>query len=129
MNEFLHIAASPWECGEKQVLVIEILEGRLWGPTVMQELVQELTSLLEQIEHKHILLNMGKVDYISSAALNRLINFQKRVREAGGELKLCNLRPPVDEIFHTTRFNQVVEIQPTEAEALASNWPPVVPSP
>jgi anti-anti-sigma factor len=127
MSEYRHIAATPWDSGENQVLVIEILEGRLWGPTVMQELVQELSLLLESIQHKHILLNLGRVDYISSAALNRLINFQKRVRDAGGELKLCNLRPPVEEIFQTTRFNQVVEIQPTEEEALASYWPPVAP--
>ena len=125
MSEFRHIAASPWECGDKQVLVIEVLEGRLWGPTVMQELVQELTSQLDQIQHKHILLNLSRVEFISSAALNRLINFQKRVRDAGGEVKLCSLQPPVDEIFHATRFNQVVEIQPTEAAALASHWPTV----
>ena len=87
---------------------------------MVQELANELLRVLEQSEKKDVLLNLGRVEFIASAALNRLINFQKRVHAAGGKLKLCSLRPAVESVFAATRLNQVFDIQRTEAEALAS---------
>jgi anti-sigma B factor antagonist len=120
MSAYVRIKVSPWEEGEKQVAIVELLDRKLWGPTLMQELVQELMSLLDEGEHKDILLDLSRVDFISSAALNRMINFQKRVEGAGGKLKLCGLRPSIEEIFITTRFNQLLDIHKTQDAALAA---------
>jgi anti-anti-sigma factor len=120
MSDYHRVATSLWESGEKRVTVVEILDGRLWGPTLLQELVQELAVLLEREPHKDVLLDLARVDYISSAALNRLLNFRKRVQDAGGRFKLCNLRPSVEEVFVTTRFNQILDIHPNKADALAA---------
>jgi anti-sigma B factor antagonist len=120
MSDFQHIEILQQDSDENQVTIVEVLSRQLWGPTIMQELVQELSSLLEQAEYKDILLNLRQVEYISSAALNRLINFHKRVQSAGGKLKLCCLRPSIEEIFITTRFNQLVDIHQDEEEALAA---------
>jgi anti-sigma B factor antagonist len=120
MGEFRRIETSKWESGERHVAVVEILDEKLSGPTLMQELAQELSTFLDEIEHKHIMLNLARVEFISSAALNRLINFQKHVHQAGGRLVLCRLRPSIETVFVTTRLNQVFEIQKSETEAFAS---------
>ena len=120
MGDFRRIEVSHWESGKKRISVVEVLDEKLAGPTMVQELATELLRMLEQSEKKDVLLNLGRVEFIASAALNRLINFQKRVHSDGGKLKLCSLRPSIETIFATTRLNQVFDIQRTEAEALAS---------
>jgi anti-sigma B factor antagonist len=120
MSGFHRIAVSAWEFDGKHVAVVEILDDKLWGLTVMHDLMHELSSWFEHSQHKDVLLNLGRVEFISSAALNRLVNFQKRVQDAGGHCKLCCLRPGIEEIFVTTRFNQLFDIRRSEAEALAA---------
>jgi anti-sigma B factor antagonist len=120
MSGFHQIAISHWEFDGKHVAVVEILVSKLWGLTVVHDLMYELSTWFEQAEHKDILLNLSRVEFISSAALNRLVNFQKRVLDAGGHCKLCCLRPGIEEIFVTTRFNQLFDIRRSEAEALAA---------
>jgi anti-anti-sigma factor len=120
MGEFRRIETSKWESGARHVAVVEILDEKLSGAVQMQELAAELSQFLEETEHKDVLLNLARVTFIASAALNRLINFQKRVHDAGGRLVLCRLSPPIENIFSTTRLNQVFEIQKSESEAFAS---------
>jgi anti-anti-sigma factor len=120
MAEFRRIETGERILRSKCVTVIEFLDEKLSGPTLMQELVQELNTLLDRVEGNPVLLNLGRVEFISSAALNRLINFQKRIRDGGGELKLCDLRPAIENVFVATRLNQVFDLQRTEDEALAS---------
>jgi anti-sigma B factor antagonist len=120
MAEFRRIETSEWNSRDTRVTIVGFLDEKLSGPTLLQELVQELNTLLDRMEGSHILLNLSRVEFISSAALNRLINFQKRIRGAGNELKLCDLRPSIENVFVATRLNQVFDIQRTEDEALAS---------
>lgn len=120
MGKFQHFAVSQTGDGESSIAVVEIYPSKLSGPTLMQELAQELNSLLEELDRKDVLLNLSRVEFVASAALNRLINFQKRVHDAGGKLKLCNLRPEIASVFAATRLNQVFDIRKDKNEGLAS---------
>ena len=119
MGEYHHIRLSERQSGTKPVAILEILDEKLWAPTALQDLARELTSVLEE-GRTNILLDLARVEYISSAALNRLINFHKRVQTAGGDLKLCNMRQSIEDVFVATRFNQILEIHKTATDALAA---------
>jgi anti-sigma B factor antagonist len=105
--------------GTTCVAVVGFRDEKLSGPTLMQELAEDLASLLENLEQKNVLLDLSHVEFISSAALNRLINFQKRVHDAGGKLKLCGLRPAIESVFAATRLNQLFDLCKTEVEAVS----------
>jgi anti-anti-sigma factor len=66
-----------------------------------------------------VVLDFAGVDYISSDGLRVLVLAAKQAREQGGTLLVADLSPRVREIFEITRFQQVVDIVPTTAEALA----------
>jgi anti-anti-sigma factor len=119
MGEFRRIDASPQSSGNPSVTIVEFRDQKLTGATQLQELAEDLASLLEQIDSKNVLLDLAHVEFISSAALNRLINFQKRVRESGGQFKLCCLPAPVESVFAATRLNQLFEIFKSKEEALS----------
>jgi anti-anti-sigma factor len=56
-------------------------------------------------------LNFGELDYISSAGLGALFAAQKRLREAGKELKLVHLKPHIRELFAIAGFDKIFAIE------------------
>ena len=83
-----------------------------------QELGDELFGLVEMDNRKSLLLNFSRVEFLSSAALNKLILLDRSVKKHGGRLKLCSLRPEIQEVFVITRLNQMFDIYDEEADAL-----------
>ena len=56
-------------------------------------------------------VDLGGLDYISSAGLATLLWTQKRLMEAGAGLKLINVSNHINNIFQYTGFHQVFEIE------------------
>jgi anti-sigma B factor antagonist len=84
----------------------------------IEEMGEEMFSLVEKDHMKHVLLNFDGVEFLSSAALNKLILMDKKVKQVGGILRLCNLRAEIMEVFTITRLNRVFDIRKSEADAL-----------
>ena len=95
-------------------------EGKILDEANIQELGQELFQLVEDENHKSLLLNFSSVEFLSSAALGKLITLEKRVKAHGGKLKLSNIRPEIYEVFAITKLNKLFDIKDDEADALAS---------
>jgi anti-sigma B factor antagonist len=101
------------------VTVVHFVDRKLLDAANIQELGDELFGLVEKDNRKRILLNFSNVEFLSSAALNKLIILDKKVKTHKGKLKLCNLRPEILEVFAITRLNQLFDIADDEADALA----------
>jgi anti-sigma B factor antagonist len=86
----------------------------------IQELAQELFQLVEKDRRDKILLNFSSVEFLSSAALGKLITMDKKVKAAGGTLKLSNIKPEIYEVFAITKLNRLFDIKEEEPEALAA---------
>lgn len=57
-----------------------------------------------------LVLDLGNVQFMSSAALAKLINLKRKAIGARGRLRLENLHPDVLEVFRIIRLDQVFEI-------------------
>ena len=106
------------EVGE--VTVVHFLDQKIIEDLGIQELGQELFHLVEVEDRKKLVLNFSSVDFLSSAALGKLITLDKKVKGRGGVLKLCNIRPEIYEVFAITRLNRLFDIKDDEADALAA---------
>jgi anti-sigma B factor antagonist len=120
MTEINRIEISQISGSAGNVTVALVLDRRLQDQGVIQELAAELDSLVADNAPKNVLVNLSRVDFISSAALNRLISYNNRVKKSGGQLKLSNLKPQIEEVFAITRLNKHFDIRPDESNALAS---------
>jgi anti-sigma B factor antagonist len=100
------------------VTVVSFVDTKIVTEENIQEVGDQLYSLVEQEGHKQLLLNFGNVQYLSSAALGKLINLKKKVGAVKGKLKLCCIHPDLLEVFRITRLDQVFEIFDEEQEAL-----------
>jgi anti-sigma B factor antagonist len=113
-----HRRLSVSEVGD--VTIVRFVDRKILDAIAIEELGDELVSLVEVDNRKRLLLNFADVTFMSSAALNKLIVLEKRVRQHTGRLKLCSLRPELNEIFEITRLNRLFEITESESEALAT---------
>jgi anti-sigma B factor antagonist len=100
------------------VTVVNFLESKIVTEEDVQDVGDQLYGLVENEGHKNILLNFGNVQYLSSAALGKLINLKKKVAAVKGRLKFCCIHPDLLEVFRITRLDQVFEIHGDERSAL-----------
>ena len=66
-----------------------------------------------------LVLDLGGLEYISSAGLRVLMLAAREVKAQGGVLVVCGLQPVVREIFEISRFNVVFRVLPDVSRALA----------
>jgi len=102
------------------VTVVRFRDQKIIEDINIQELGQELFQLVEVENRKKLLLNFSSVDFLSSAALGKLITLDKKVKAAAGVLKFSNIRPEIFEVFAITKLNRLFDIRTDEADALAA---------
>jgi anti-sigma B factor antagonist len=102
------------------VSVVRFVDRKILDEANIQELGQELFQLIEEENKKNLLLNFSSVEFLSSAALGKLITLDKKVKAHAGKLKLSNIRPEIYEVFAITKLNKLFDIKDDEADALAS---------
>jgi len=91
-------------------------EGRLDTQT-SPDAERQLTRLIEEGGTK-ILVNLEKLDYISSAGLRVLLVVAKQLKTTDGELRICSLNEVVKEVFDISGFDRILTISTSESEAL-----------
>lgn len=102
-----------------QISVVTFADSKIIDEAEIQELGQELYDLVERDHRQKIVLNFANVEFLSSAALGKLIGFDKRVKQHGAELILSNIRPEIYEVFAITKLTKLFQIKDDEADALA----------
>ena len=103
-----------------KVTIVTFNDSKIIDEAEIQEFGQELYDLVEREGRKKIILNFGNVEFLSSAALGKLIGFDKRVKQHGAELILSNIRPEIYEVFAITKLTKLFIIKDDEADALAA---------
>jgi anti-anti-sigma factor len=83
------------------------------------EAIQEVLAAIATGTRK-VLLDMAEVSFLSSSGLRALLLMRKELLAHEGELRLCELRPEIQEVFVLTGFTQVFTIHRSREEALTA---------
>jgi anti-anti-sigma factor len=67
---------------------------------------------------RKLVVDCTALDYISSAGLRVLLGVAKRLKGAGGALRLFGLNETVREVFQISGFSTILAVSVTEADAL-----------
>ena len=102
------------------VTVVRFVDRRIIDEAIIQEMGAELFGLVEKERRGSLLLSFENVEFLSSAALGKLITLDKKVKAQGGRLKLTSIRPEIYEVFTITKLDQLFDIKDNEASALAA---------
>ena len=101
------------------ISVVRFQDQKIIDPEAILELGQELFDLVERDDRKKLVLNFENVEFLSSAALGKLITFEKKAKRNGSELILTNISPEIFQVFAITNLDKLFQIKDTEADALA----------
>ena len=98
--------------------LVVYLEGRL-DVSVANEVEEELGKLIDE-GNKFIVLNMEKVEYMSSSGFRACIATLRKLNAREGSLKLCAIKPSVRRIFDVIELTSLFDIYESESEALSA---------
>jgi anti-sigma B factor antagonist len=100
------------------VTVVNFVDRKILDEQNIQVIGDQLFSLVEVEGLRKLLLNFSNVEYLSSAALGKLITLNKKLQGVGGRLILCNIDPQIYEVFEITKLDKFFNIQKEEQAAL-----------
>jgi anti-sigma B factor antagonist len=67
---------------------------------------------------RHFVIDFTRLDYTGSLGLRVFVALSNRLGGSGGTLGLCNLAPPVRQLFEMTKLTQFIRIYPNRADAI-----------
>ncbi len=102
-----------------EVTVVQFKSNKYLATDDIQQLGDELFQVVDD-GSTQVVLDMSAIDFLSSAALNRLIMLNKKFKDVGGALRLSGLTSEIDKIFTITRLNTLFKIHADVPSALAS---------
>jgi anti-sigma B factor antagonist len=95
------------------------LSGRITlgeGSVQLRDAIRDLISK----GIKHILLNLGDVNYIDSSGLGELVSAFTTAKNQNADVKLLNLTKKVKDVLQVTKLYTVFDIYDDEASAISS---------
>jgi len=93
------------------VAVVTLLEGRILDESNINELGRQLMDLVTKQYMIKMIIDLGAVQYLSSAVLRQFIALYKAIKEEKGDLKLCRVNPEIREVFKITQLDKMIEIK------------------
>ncbi len=100
------------------VTVAKFVDKKILDETNIQIIGNQMFGLVDEDGRRKIVLDFSNVEYLSSAALGKLITMDKKVKAAKGKLRLCCIRPEIYEVFEITRLNKIFDIKTNQEQAL-----------
>ncbi len=101
--------------GDGDVTVVEVNGELIVGNR--QELKSRVLERLEDGDRK-FLIDFAESSYIDSSGLGVLVSLSKKIREAGGELRLAGLNEDLRTLFELTKLDTLFRISESRATAL-----------
>jgi anti-sigma B factor antagonist len=104
---------------EGKLTVVEIRTISLMDPPVLDEIHASLMHLIEEEDRRRIVLDLERVQFISSQALGTIITAQRRLHALRhSSLVLCGVNDRLMELFRITKLDKVLKISPNQHEAV-----------
>lgn len=105
---------------QEGVVHVEFVDRNILDEANIQQIGEEITSIIESEAEPKLVISFSNVDHLSSAALGTLITIHNRMKNKRGQLRLANIDPQIYEVFVITKLNKLFEIHETSEQASAS---------
>lgn len=102
------------------IVHVDIDEYLLTGNFDEAEFRRRVDTHIEDHAQPRIVINLKKVESISSRLLGELLAINRHVESRAGQLRLAHLSPLVQEVFAATHLDRKINVCPTVAEAVES---------
>jgi len=105
---------------ERTATVFELLIHPDMDVLLFDALIDSISTHLDARTGWAWVLDLSKINYLSSAGLGLLVNIRQKVRKGNGKLALCGLSPKLMELFRSCCLERLFLIEATRPKALAA---------
>jgi anti-sigma B factor antagonist len=99
--------------------IIEFRIAALMEQTVLESIGKRLYRLVDEEDHRLMILDFSRVEYLSSQAIGILINLHKKLSSLkNSKLVLCGINDKLAQLLKITRLDKVLTVKPTQKEAV-----------
>ncbi len=100
------------------VAIATIALGHILDDQIVAQFGTDLLNLYKLSGYQRIVVNCGKLEYLSALAIGKFILLRKEIEGCKGKLALCCIDCTILEAFKITGFDRILKIYPSEQEAL-----------
>jgi anti-anti-sigma factor len=112
---------SPYEAmevsQENGVTMVRLTSPAYLEQWLIQAVGDELYKLAETANAR-VVVDLAAVRQVSSLMIAKLMEFQRRLRLAGGRLAVCSPQQEVQDLFQITHINHILSIYPDREQAV-----------
>jgi anti-sigma B factor antagonist len=105
---------------EGEVTVVRFLIPRLQVEEDIHDLFKQIYHLADDVGRRRLVLHLGRVEYVNSATIGKLVMLNKKVEAAKGRLALCHLTPDMRGLLEKMHLQDLFQIYEDEQQALQS---------
>ena len=100
------------------IAVVNFVDKKILDEQNIQMIGDDLFRLVDELGRRKVLLNFQNVEFMSSAALGKLITLHRKLQQAGGKLVLCKIAKDILDVFRITKLDKILDIKPDEQSGL-----------
>lgn len=104
---------------EGAAVVITLTDRSIFGTSRLESLQKELHQATRGDPAAFFVLDLTRVEFISSGFLGMLLKFSQRLRATGSPLRLCNLHPGLAEVLRAGKLERHFDIRVDLEDALS----------
>ncbi len=91
---------------------------QLASNTILADFGEQLTAAVGTTPGMHLLLDLHKVQHLSSGAITEILKLRQELAQGGGTIRLCGARTNIREVFEITGLVEVLHVSGNVKKAL-----------
>ncbi|MGA1202838.1 MAG: STAS domain-containing protein [Planctomycetota bacterium] len=95
------------------IIIAQLLRGAFRDENGVLLALEKLGQVMKGRTEIRMVLDLGVVEYVSSAGLGRLVACLKRARESGGDLFLASVRSEILELLDLMKLTEIFTVHET----------------
>jgi len=100
------------------IAVVNFVDKKILDEQNIQMIGDDLNKLVDELGRRKVLLNFQNVDFMSSAALGKLISLHRKLQGVQGKLVLCKIAKDILDVFKITKLDKLLTIVADEQAGL-----------
>jgi anti-anti-sigma factor len=102
---------------DAETRIVRFQDRMLFDESTARAVGDELAAAVPRSGPIALILDFSGVEAISSTMLGKLIVLQRRVDQAGGRLRLCEMANAVHDVFRTSHLDRLFTIDRDQRES------------
>lgn len=104
----------------QDVMILDFQETKILDQQTVDDIGNELQNIAQTTELKKIIVDMNRIELMTSTMIGQFVSFNKHCEERKIEVHFCNLTSQIQELFKITKLDSVFKVTENREKAIES---------